>query len=200
MTDARYRVRVAALTGGAAMGVHEARYLIAYGGHSSDELSRQGHAYMAFVTPFAVAVLALAAVQLLAAVSCARKTGSGPARRPPTWKLWLWASATLLAVYVGQETLEGLLASGHAHGLAAVFAHGGWVCAPLALSFGAIVALGLRGADLAVGAAARRARRPRPRRTRPLATPPRLDHFPRTSSPLAAKLAGRAPPGAAALA
>jgi hypothetical protein len=198
MTDARYKMRVAALIGGAALGVHETRYLIAYGGRSSDELSKQGHAYMAFVTPFAVALLALAAVQLLAAVSRARETGSGAAARPPTWKLWLWASAALLVLYVTQETLEGLLASGHAHGLAAVFAHGGWVCAPLALGFGLLVALGLRGADLAVQAAARRARRPRTRRAPASVAAPILDDFPRASSPLAAKLAGRAPPGSVA--
>src|SRR3954447_16219445 len=152
MSDARYRLRVAALIGSAALGVHEARYLLAYGNHAGDQLGRQGHAYMPFASALVVALLALAGVQLLAAVSRARDRGSGPAARPAVWALWLWSSAVLLGVYVGQELLEGVFASGHAHGLAAVFADGGWVCAPLALGFGALVALGLRGADLVVRA------------------------------------------------
>jgi hypothetical protein len=197
MSHARYRLRVAALIGSAALGVHEARYLLAYGGRSGDELARQGHAYMPLVTALVVGLLALAAVQLLAAVSRARETGAGPAARPSAWKLWLWASAALLGVYVGQELIEGVLSSGHAHGLAAVFAHGGWTCVPLALAFGALVALGLRGAELAVRAAARRARLRRPGRGPALRLLPRSTGFIRISSPLAAKQAGRAPPLAA---
>jgi hypothetical protein len=194
MSDARYRLRVAALIGSAALGVHESRYLLAYGGHSGEELARQGHAYVPFVTPLVAGLLALAAVQLVTAVTRARETGAGPGARPPLWQLWLLASAALLSVYVGQELLEGALSAGHAHGVAAVFAHGGWVCAPLALGFGALVALGLRGAELVVSAAARRAAPRRPERATS-ATPPRpAQVFGGASSPLAAKLAGRAPP------
>jgi hypothetical protein len=193
VTDARYRLRVAALIGSAALGVHEARYLIAYGGQSGDELARQGHAYMPFATALVVALLALAAVQLLAAVTRAREGGAGTSTRPAAWKLWLWASAALLGVYVGQELLEGLVAAGHADGLAAVFGNGGWVCAPLALAFGALVAVGLGGAELAVCAAARRAVARRPQRAA-AARRPRVIDVARTSSPLAARLAGRAPP------
>ncbi len=194
MSDARYRLRVAVLIGSAALGVHESRYLLAYGGRSGEELARQGHAYVSFVTPLVAGLLALAAVQLLTAVTRARDTGAAPGARPPLWKLWLFASAVLLSVYVGQELLEGALSDGHAHGVAAVFAHGGWVCAPLALGFGALVALGLRGAELAVRAAARRAALRRPLRA-PSAAPRRpAQVFARASSPLAAKLAGRAPP------
>jgi hypothetical protein len=193
MSDARYRLRVAALVGSAALGVHESRYLLAYGGRSGEELARQGHAYVSFVTPLVAGLLALAAVQLLTTVTRARHTGAAPGARPPLWKLWLFASAALLSIYVGQELLEGALSASHAHGAAAVFAQGGWVCAPLALTFGALVALGLRGAELAVRAVARRAVR-RPERAM-LAAPRRPAHvFPRISSPLAAKLAGRAPP------
>ncbi len=194
MSDARYRLRVAALIGSAALGVHESRYLLAYGGRSGEELARQGHAYVPFVMPLVVGLLALAAVQLLTAVTRARDTGAGPGARPPLWKLWLFASAALLTVYVSQELLEGALAAGHAHGVAAVFAHGGWVCAPLSLVFGALVALGLRGAELAVGAAARRAMLRRPERPTSAAPGRPAQVFARASSPLALKLAGRAPP------
>lgn len=185
---------MAALIGSAALGVHESRYLLAYGGRSGEELARQGHAYVSFVTPLVAGLMALAAVQLLTAVTRARDTGTATGVRPPLWKLWLFASAALLSIYVGQELLEGVLAAGHAQGVAAVFAHGGWVCAPLALGFGALAAVGLRGAELAVSAAARRAMLRRPERPTPGA--PRLPAqvFARASSPLAAKLAGRAPP------
>jgi hypothetical protein len=194
MTEARYRARVAALIGCAAFGVHEARYLLAYGDLSGEELARQGHAYLPFAGALAIGLLALAAVQLLAALTRARRTGDGPAARPAFCRLWLAAGAALLAVHVGQELAEGALAAGHPHGLAAVFADGGWVCVPLALGFGAIVALCLRGAELAVIAAARRARLPRPAR-RPASVPrPSSPSLVRTSSPLASKLAGRAPP------
>jgi hypothetical protein len=194
MSAVRYRLRVAALIGGAALGVHESRYLLAYGGRSGEELARQGHAYVPFVTPLVAGLLALAAVQLFTAVTRARDTGAAPRARPPLWRLWLFASAALLAVYVGQELLEGVLSSGHAHGVAAVFAHGGWVCAPLATGFGALVALGLRGAELAVRAAARRATLRRPERATSGGPRPLALSFARISSPLAAKLAGRAPP------
>jgi hypothetical protein len=193
VTDARYRLRVAALIGSAALGLHEARYLIAYGGQSGEQLARQGHAYMSFATALVAGLLALAAVQLMAAVSRARADGSGSATRPPTWKLWLWASAVLLGLYVAQELLEGMLASGHPQGFAGILDEGGWVCAPLALAFGGLVALGLRGADLVVRAAARRTALLRPPRAL-AARRPRAIHFARTASPLAAKLAGRAPP------
>jgi hypothetical protein len=97
-------------------------------------------------------------------------------------------------VHAGQELLEGALSAGHEQGLAAVAANGGWVCLPLVLGFGALVAVALRGADLAVEAAARRSRQARPARTGALAARPRTARFARSSSPLATKLAGRAPP------
>ena len=95
----------------------------------------------------------------------------------------------------GQELTEGMLASGHPSGLAALTAHGGLVALPLAAAFGLLVALVLRGVRAAIDAAARRGRAPvplvaaRPALARPVAAPAvALD------SPLARHLAGRAPP------
>jgi hypothetical protein len=39
--------------------------------------------------------------------------------------LWLACSACLLAIYVSQEALEGLFATGHPTGLAGIFGYGG---------------------------------------------------------------------------
>ena len=194
MGNPRYGLRAAAPLGCAALGLHELRYLIAYGDQSGDELARQGHAYLPFVTVAAATLLALACAQLLAALSRARRSGAPGGGRPAGWKLWLAASAGLLLVHVGQELLEGALAAGHARGLAAVAADGGWVCLPLALAFGALVALALRGAEAAVRAAARSARGPLPARTAAKAARPRSARLARASSPLATKLGSRAPP------
>ena len=63
-----------------------------------------------------------------------------------TRRLWARTSSALLAMFVVQETLEGLLAPGHPAGFAAVFGHGGWLALPLAAAVGALIALALRGA------------------------------------------------------
>jgi len=194
MTDVRYRVRVAALIGCAAFGVHEGRYLLAYGGRSSEELARQGHGYLPVAGVLAVGLLALAGVQLLLALSRARPGGDVPPRRPSFRKLWFTAGGVLLVLHVGQELAEGAMVAGHPQGLAAVFADSGWACVPLAFAFGAIVALCLRGADLVVIAAARRTRLPRPARRLAAVPRPSSPSLARASSPLASKLAGRAPP------
>src|SRR5215210_484046 len=76
MGNPRYGLRAAAPLGCAALGLHELRYLIAYGGQSGDELARQGHAYLPFVTVAAATLLALACAQLLAVLSRARRSGA----------------------------------------------------------------------------------------------------------------------------
>jgi len=60
-------------------------------------------------------------------------------------QLVLLAFVALVSVYVAQELLEGLVASGHPHGLAAAFGGGGWVAVLLAAPVALLVALGLRG-------------------------------------------------------
>jgi len=194
MAVARYRLREAALICWTALGLHEARYLIAYGDHSGEELAQQGHAYLPFASALAVGLLALAGAQLLATVARARRTGAHGGSRRAAWKLWLVASAALLVVHAGQELAEGLVSSGHPHGAAALLANGGWVCLPLALGFGGLVTLGLRGAELAVRAAAGDAAISRPLRPLLAGAAKRSVCFFRGCSPLASKLAGRAPP------
>jgi hypothetical protein len=56
-------------------------------------------------------------------------------------RLWPVAAAGLIAMYAGQELLEGALSSGHPDGVAGVFGAGGWVALPLAVVLGGVVAL-----------------------------------------------------------
>jgi hypothetical protein len=181
------------LIAGAALALHELRYVIAYGGHSESALAHQGHAYLGTVTPLVVTVLALAGAQFLALLGRARRSGAVAGDPPRLRRLWLGASATLLLIYASQELTEGILASGHPTGAAALLAHGGLVALPLALALGGLVALALWGASMAIAAAARRAGRLLPRAPGRAVRPrPRLAR-PRTSV-LALHLAGRAPP------
>ena len=145
-----------------ALGVHELRYLIAYRGSAAHELSVQGHGYLRLVTPLVVGALVLAiasfAGRLLRAVG-----GGGPGGEPVLPSLrrtWALLSAVLVTIYVCQEWIEGMLASGHPGGVAGVMGEGGWVAVPLAVVIGLLIAVALRGAERAIALAA--TARPRP--------------------------------------
>ena len=183
----------------AALAVHELRYLLAFGGHAGAELSDQGHAYLTSLTPGIVLLCSLAFGSFLARLACAwqgAESDAGPEH--PMLSVWLLAAAGLLLIYVGQETLEGFLATGHPSGFAGVFGDGGWWSAPAALLIGGLLALLLRGADVAVELLARAARR---KRSRALPRAPRHRHRPAPLlprlAPLACSRAGRAPPSGA---
>ena len=187
---------VAALAAGA-LALHELRYRLADPGHGDPaSLVVPGHAYLPVAQALALLLLVLAAAAGLRAA--ARGHGLTASAGGPLGQ-WLRASAALGAVHVGQEWVERLLAAGRPPSWEAVLGSGGWVALPLALGLGALVAVLLRGADRAAGAA-----RGRPRAVlrapEPLAlaaaTPPAADRpAPRTLRPGAA---GRAPPLSAA--
>jgi hypothetical protein len=185
-------LRAGALLTSAALALHELRYLVAYGHHSQQALAEQGHAYLGAVHVLAGALLALAAGTFLARVAKAGRTGAGEAAPPGFAALWLGAAVALVAIYSGQELLEGLLSSGHPAGLGALTAHGGLVVLPLAILLGGAVALGLRGASALLSAVAGRARRRGPRSSVSLA--PSAVRLEPPASVLARHLAGRAPP------
>ena len=117
-----------------------------------------------------------------------------PHRRSPFHRLWLLAAFSLLAIYCGQELIEGFLASGHPEGIAGIFGEGGLWAIPLSVLLGGVVALGLRAADAAVRWAAGRRLAPRVPRApaRHLPRPPLVSLVLRR--PLADAAAGRAPP------
>src|SRR5436189_4577443 len=153
-------MRAEAIIGVGALGVHDLRYLLAYHGHAGHELAIQGHAYLRLATPVLAGLLVLAAAAFAARLMRAYAEGNEAGARlvPSTRRMWLFATALLIAVYSSQEWLEGLLAEGHAGGIGAPYSHGGWLAVPLALAIGLLIALALRSAAAAIAVAASRAR------------------------------------------
>ena len=130
-----HRVRLAAILALGAFALHQLRYLIASGGTSAAE----GHRYMGdLLPPLSVLVLAALLATLLRGTE-----GASRARAPLARRVAVFAGS-LLAIYVGQELLEGLIPAGHSASLIAVLADGGWVALPLAVAIGALAALLVR--------------------------------------------------------
>jgi len=195
-----WRIRAGALVSLGALGVHDLRYLLAYGGDSSHELSMQGHAYLRFATPLIAGLVVLAAAAFAARLARAYASGDDRDGGPlaSTRRVWLLASALLVSVYACQEWLEGALAQGHPGGLSAPFAHGGWLALPLAIVIGLLIALALRGAAAAIAVAARRRARLPLGSPQPLASPvARSVWRPASQGALARRLSPRAPPASA---
>jgi hypothetical protein len=142
MHDRQGALRVSALLLVGALGVHELRYLLAYGERSGAALAEHGHGYLSLVAPLVGVCLAAVVGQLIA-----RAAGGAPTASPAGLRLrrvWPAATAALLALYASQELLEGLLSSGHPSGWEGVFGGGGILAAPLAALFGGLVALCVR--------------------------------------------------------
>jgi hypothetical protein len=184
------RLRGAALFPLAAYLVHQLRYLLAAEGDAGHQLESQGHAYLSWLTVPVTLLAASAAGAFAAHLAVARREG-GEARVARARVPWLVVAGALLAVYVGQELLEGALASGHPGGLVGVLGGGGWIAIPASLAVGAVVALLLRAAEGALRLVGARA--PRVGRSAAPARPSRLVDL-RRAAPLAVLAAGRAPP------
>ena len=170
-----------------ALVVHELRYRLAFGDDAPTALSASGHGYLAFVTPVIVLVGLLGVASLVDRL--VRSDGSRAARRR---SIWLTLAAALLAVFCVQELLEGLFATGHADGLAGIFAQGGWLAAPLSMAVAATVLVFVHVADRAALAGVV-TRLIRLLRLDVAASIPR-SAVARAGRPLARYLAGRAPP------
>jgi len=185
-----HRVRLASILAVGAFALHQLRYLIAFGGHASAE----GHRYMTDLLP-PLSVLLVAAVL---ATLIRGTEGASPERVPLARRIAVFAGA-LLAIYLGQELLEGAIA-GHDVGSATLFAGSGWIALPLALAMGTLAALFAHALErvenvLAAACAERRSR----------LRPPAVSGAARTarglsllSAPLAFGLARRPPPSAPA--
>jgi hypothetical protein len=182
----------------AALGVHQLRFMLAFGGGAGAELSRQGHSYLHSLVPWIVLLVGLGAGAFLFAL--ARALGgqrSVPRHALSFGALWLVCSLCLVAIFVTQEFLEGLFAAGHPAGLAGIFGYGGWWSIPAAACVGLALAAVFEGASWVLREVADRHRgRPQPA-TRPDSCWPRISSIdtlrPR---PLASCAAGRAPPAA----
>jgi hypothetical protein len=150
-----------ALMPAAAFAVHQLRYWLAFGNRAGLELRQQGHSYLHSVVPWIVLLIAVAIGGFL----CALGRAWGGRRSLPRYAvsfvgLWLVCAACLVAIYVSQEFLEGLFATGHPGGLAGIFGSGGWWSVPAALAVGLVLASGFHGARWVLREVAeRRARR-----------------------------------------
>jgi hypothetical protein len=190
------RLAPLALTPAAALVVHELRYVLAYGGGASRELERQGHAYLHSLAPWVVLLIALVIGSFLRELGRAlRGQASLPRYTLSLGGLWLACAASLIAIYVGQEMLEGLLATGHPGGLAGVLGYGGWWAIPIAACVGLVLAVVLHGARWVLGEVARRRCAPQWRRTRRVSQlRPVLELRAAAAAPLAAGWSRRGPP------
>jgi hypothetical protein len=183
------RLRTAGALAACAYAVHSLRYLLAYGSHAGTELHRQGHAYLAGAPVLLTAALAVGAGELVRAAARGDRPATHKASLTTTWAL---AAVTLLAMFGTQELLEGVLATGHPTGIAAIVGGGGWLAAPLSVAFGLLVAVLGRGARAALAGPGARLRlaAPRPVPLR-LSWPPPRDGARRGAGPWRR---GRAPP------
>ena len=91
-------------------------------------------------------LIALGLAAVLATLLAGRLGVSGGPRLRPATRVFAYA-AILVATFTTQELLEGLLASGHPAGIEALFGHGGLVVLPLALLFGLLASLTVRGLE-----------------------------------------------------
>jgi hypothetical protein len=181
------RLRASAAFAAGAFALHQLRYLAGHGGEAGQALEREGHGYLGFVGPLVALLCALALAQL--AVALQRPEVPGRPRR--LGRAWLVAAASLLAVYVVQESLEGVLSAEHPSGWTGLVGGAGWVAVPLAVGLGLAVALLLRCADALLAARGRPGRRFAPPGD---ASRPHRRCTPRPEGVLARNLAGRAPP------
>jgi hypothetical protein len=188
----------AALVPAGAFAVHQLRYELAYGGRAGLELARQGHNYLHSLAPWIVLGICVAVGGYLAAFGRALGGHRSVSRHALSLAgLWLLCTVCLLGIYVAQELLEGVLATGHPAGLAGVFGYGGWWAIPAAASVGLVLAALFHGASWVLDEIVRlRGRRhPQAARAGLLALRPsgRIGLAPRPA-PLAAGWSGRGPP------
>lgn len=180
----------------AAFAVHQLRYMLAYG-HAADlELQRTGHAYVHSVVPWLVGLIALAAGCFLWAIGRAMARQTIAARFTVSFAaLWMVCSAALVAVFVGQELLEGFFAVGHPAGLAGVFGYGGWWAVPAAVCVGLVLAAVFHGARWIIDRIACRGRGTGLAGRCPHVQRPSLPVLWYAVSPLVAGWSSRGPPG-----
>lgn len=146
-----------------AFAVHQLRYLLAYGAASGAELQRTGHSYLHSVVPWLVMLLALAAGGFLRAMGQAFSGQTSVRRFSLSFTaLWVACTGALVAIFAGQELLEGWFATGHPAGLAGIFGYGGVWAVPAAVCIGLVLAAVFHGARWIVDEIARRAADARP--------------------------------------
>ena len=151
----------AALLPAAAFAVHQLRFMLAFGGAAGAALQRTGHSYLHSLVPWIVLLVGLVLGGFLRAAGRALAgQRSLPRYALSLTGLWALCTLALVAIYVSQEFLEGLFATGHPAGLAGIFAYGGWWSIPSALCVGLVVASLFHGALWVLDEVAKRRGRP----------------------------------------
>jgi hypothetical protein len=185
-----------ALMPAGAFAVHQLRYVLAYHHLAGAELARDGHAYLHSLVPWIVLMLAVTTGGFLRSLGRAFAGHRSPARYTISLTLlWGLCAAGLILIYVFQEWLEGLLATGHPAGWAGIFGYGGWWSIPAAAAVGLVLAASFHGALWVLREIAQRRRTPRLLSPRPVSSnrPPNELRLPRLA-PLANGWSGRGPP------
>ena len=184
-----------ALLPAAAIAVHQLRYQLAYGSQAGLVLRETGHSYLHSVVPWLVALIGLAMGSFLLRAGRACTGRTSPRGFSLSFgALWLLCTVSLVAIFACQETLEGLFATGHPGGWAAVFGDGGWWAVPVAAGVGLVLAAVFHTARWAIRQLARRQRRPS--RPRPVASVVRRpqSHLGPAPAALLAGWSNRGPP------
>lgn len=185
-----------ALMPAAAFAVHQLRYWLAFGSQAGYELQRQGHSYLHSVVPWLVLLVAIATGAFLRAVGRAFGGDCAVSRWTVSFAaLWLLCWACLVAIYVIQESLEGLLATGHPGGLVGIFGYGGWWAIPVAAAVGLVLAAVFHVARWVLAEVWERYGQRTTRTLRPIRTPLPLDVVVPRLAPLAGGWSSRGPPG-----
>ena len=149
-----------ALVPAAALLVHQLRFMLAFGSGAGAELARQGHSYLHSLVPWIVLLIGVAVGGFLWALGRALYgQRSVPRYTLSLAALWLVCSVSLVGIYVAQEFLEGLFATGHPAGLAGIFGYGGWWSIPAAVCVGLVLAAILHGARWVLDEVGERRRR-----------------------------------------
>ena len=107
----------------------------------------QGHSYLQSLVPWIVLLLAFAAGLFLRAIGRAfAVTVRFPATPFRSRDSGCCARRCLFAIYCAQESLEGLLATGHPAAVAGIFGYGGWWAIPASAAVGLVLAASFHGA------------------------------------------------------
>ena len=191
------RLAPAALVPAGAFAVHQLRYWLAYGHRAGYELAVQGHSYLHSVVPWIVLLIAFAVGTFLVALGRALGGGGSLPRYTLSFAaLWLLCAACLIAIYMTQEFLEGLLVTGHPGGVAGIFGYGGLWSIPAALAVALVLAAVFHSARRVLDAVAGRcAGRVIPADRAPFVARARLGVLLPALAPLADGWSGRGPPG-----
>jgi hypothetical protein len=178
-------LRPATLIAAGAFAVHELSYLA---GPEAPHAT-WGHAYVAALLP---ALAILAALGLFVTIERGVAGRRTPAASPLTRVLTY--AAAILALFLGQEAVEGLLAGADPVQIGAMFAAHGVVAIPLAFGFGFVAWLAMRGLETVEAHIATRFDQSTPRHAARSGLRPRWLDVVLSPALLAGSAAPRAPP------